>query len=1094
MRRRINIWKYVEVRLLMAVLLTACLATAAFGQKYDKRPIGNVEIDLGQTDDQLREEFLLLVSETLGSTYSAPRLRDTIDTLYKNKTKRVQNIVVAATLTTSGSVDLRFTIKLKKQAERVAVEVAPSVGDKVTEQDILFRLDLTSGAAISEQSLQENATQILEYLRDRGFYKSEVTYSTQALTNDNDVAVTFHVAPGEQAKVAAFKINIEGYEKPIDLKSFKLEPGHYYARERLTSDVAKVRDILKKENFLAPQLDEPRVIYDNETNTISIELDGKVGPIVEIDVDTERSKIGTSTQNTLLPVRREGTLDYAAIIEGERRLENYYQEKGYFFVNVTSVCSVEPPLTDDESNTLQNATEFLCSYLGNEELLARKVTVKYRVDLGRKLTLTDIRIRGTDKISIEDVQTILRSQEASAWGIIPILGYGHGYTSTAMLEEDRLTIRSIMSELGYQSAEVNVSQGVAPNGDDMIVTFIVDEGPPTVISDVSVVGNQAFSDTELLALLPTFIGRNYSRARVRNAAQTLAEFYSDHGYYDARVVTSTTEPVTAGEIREVKLEFKIENEGKKVIVNRVFVSGNQRTKEPAVRKALTIKPGGFLRATDIYTSEQNLYSSDAFSRVDIKPHPAGNATGDTRLSDVVVNVEEQAPRLMTYGGGYSTDIGVNGFFDIRHFNLMGNLWQGGFRVRASQRQQLVAFDFINPRFLRDGVRHYAPLTISAGYDRDTTVTRFFRSAFDKGTFGIVQRLDPDGNPIDEFGRETGDPTLNRAILTAETSRTISRKNRSILFMRYRFEDVRLYHIESLLVKDLLKPDERVRISGFGTTFVFDRRQNCSVKYSLLDLIEKGDQLEPCRYNAGDPTRGDYFTAEYNVSLRQLGANISFQKFQVSYSYFYSIPRLKYLTLAARGILGMANVFSGGDRFSNSEFPSLNGLLPISERFFAGGANTLRGFDFEEAGPRVAIVPTGIFRKENGEEVFLDPFTVPFGGNGLAAVNLEARIPLSRSLRAVPFYDGGNVFRRATDIFKKSTVPPTNIELYNQRPIWTHTVGFGFRIKTPVGGDFGIDYARLLNPPQFLIPQAGGPPPAIYRLHTDHIHFRFSQAF
>src|SRR5262249_11457416 len=156
--------------------------------------------------------------------------------------------------------------------------------------------------------------------------------------------------------------------------------------------------------------------------------------------------------------------------------------------------------------------------------------------------------------------------------------------------------------------------------------------------------------------------------------------------------------------------------------------------------------------------------------------------------------------------------------------------------------------------------------------------------------------------------------------------------------------------------ELLRPDQRVRVSGFGTTFAFDRRRNCSIKYSLLDLISKGDQLNPCRYNASDPTGGDYLTVDYNVSLPTLGANIGFHKFQLSYNYFYSFPRLKYLTLAARAILGGGFVFANGDRFTNAQYPTLNGLLPISERFFAGGANSLRGFDFEEAGPRVAVVP------------------------------------------------------------------------------------------------------------------------------------------
>lgn len=1063
--------------------------------KYDKLPIGQIEIAFGVSDTnaELAEQYRLTAAEAVGTTYSVTRIRDAIEAIYK--TKRVDSIVVAATLNAGGGVDLRFTVRLKKEADRVSVEVEPSEGDKVTEQDLLFKLNLlVPGTAITDQTLKDNANQILEYLRDRGFYRSEVTYSTRPIQNENEVGVTFHVKPNDQATVESFKINIAGYDKPIPVDSLKLEPGHFYSRDRLLSDITSIRGILKKDKFLAPELEEARVVYDSDANTISIDLEGKVGPVVEVSVDAEKSKVSSGTQDTLLPVKREGTLDYAAIVEGERRLENYYQEKGYFFVDVKPHCSTEPQLRDDENNALPNETEFLCSYLGGEDLAAHKVDVKYEANLGRKLNLVEIRIRGTDKLKIEDVQTVLRSQVATALGAIPFLGYGHGYTSDAILEEDRLTIRSIMNELGYRSAEVNVSQGVAPNGSDLIVTFIVDEGPPTIMSAVSVTGNKAFPDSALLAELPKLAGLNYSHARIRNAALKLSQFYSDRGYYDARVTSSITEPVDAGETKEVKVEFKVENEGKKVVINRVLINGAERTKVTAIVKALTLKQGQLLRASDIYTSEQNLYASDAFSRVEIKPRPAGNGPNNTRLSDIIVNVEEQPPRLATYGGGASTDLGLNGFFDIRHFNLFGNLWQGGARVRMSQRQQLVQFDLINPRFLRDGVRHFAPLTVSLGYQRDTTITRFFRSAFDRGTFGIVQRLDPDGNPIDEFGRETGSPTLNRATLTAETYRTVSRKNRSIFFFRYRFEDVRLFHIESLLIKELLRPDQHVRISGFGATFAFDRRRNCAIKYSLLDLISKGDQLNPCRYNASDPTGGDYLTAEYNVSFPVLGANIGFQKFQASYNYYYSFPSLRYLTLAARGIIGMGSVFAGGDRFNNAQFPSLNGLLPISERFYAGGANTLRGFNFEEAGPRVAIVPTGIFRNSHGNPVTLDPFTIPFGGNALASVNLEARVPLTNSLRVVPFYDGGNVFRRVGDIFKAPTVPPNNVELQNQRALWTHTLGLGFRLKTPVGGEFGVDYGRLLNPPQFLIPQATGFPPVIFRLHADHFHFRFSQAF
>ncbi len=170
-----------------------------------------------------------------------------------------------------------------------------------------------------------------------------------------------------------------------------------------------------------------------------------------------------------------------------------------------------------------------------------------------------------------------------------------------------------------------------------------------------------------------------------------------------------------------------------------------------------------------------------------------------------------------------------------------------------------------------------------------------------------------------------------------------------------------------------------------------------------------------------------------------------------------------------------------------------GLLPISERFFAGGANTLRGFDFESAGPRYVVVPTGIFRNSNGDPVYLQPFSIPFGGNALAIVNLEARVPITKSFRLVPFYDGGNVFTKVKDIFNPADAPANDVNLQNLRVLWTHTVGLGIRVKTPFGGEVGVDYGYLLNPPRFQIPQTMGPN-AIYQLPQGRLHFRFSQAF
>jgi outer membrane protein assembly factor BamA len=214
--------------------------------------------------------------------------------------------------------------------------------------------------------------------------------------------------------------------------------------------------------------------------------------------------------------------------------------------------------------------------------------------------------------------------------------------------------------------------------------------------------------------------------------------------------------------------------------------------------------------------------------------------------------------------------------------------------------------------------------------------------------------------------------------------------------------------------------------------------------------------------------------------------------------------LRGTVLAGNLNLGLATLFNPRDRNGNGIIDDTDRLLPISERFFSGGSETLRGFAFQEAGPREAVFPQGFFRDASGKTVLLNPFTVPVGGNAVVVTNLEARVPLTKDLQVVPFYDGGNVFRRVGDIFGKAqAVPASNslVDRLNAQNLiahWTNTVGLGLRIKTPFGGAVAVDYGFLLNPPRFLIPEldASGNlnSVGVFRLHQGQVQFRFSQTF
>jgi outer membrane protein insertion porin family len=1105
--------------LVFCLLPTAfCLLffATAFAQvgDYEGRPVASVEVVLkgSPADASAQAEFRSLLKVLPNSEYSAVAARQSLQDLFASGRVATAQIEITDGEAGAGQnrpIRVRFVIERQIVISGVSLRLTPATGTPVARDEIRARLNLLEpGRRYSQRAIERNADEIQAYLRDRGYYSAAVEPSEEPDPSDTTGTrrrVIYTITPGEPAKVASFTIDIKGFDSKSVQSSLKLQPGALFTTDALGEDVNRIRQAILAQGHLAPLLDDPIPRRNPDTKQIEISLEGKIGPTVEVQF--KNYPLSEKKQRELLPVKREGSVDFSAIEEGARRVRNQLQQQGYFFADVNPICTVTPPTP----TTIDNGTIETCQNLAAAELGAETLNITYEVVLRRRLKLNEIRITGTNKLSVFDVAEELKTQKASAAGFLPFLGgYGRGFTNNALLEEDRRTIISHMQDMGYRSADANVVEGIGVNDDNLIITFNVTEGPLTRVAGIEVRGEKAFPDDLLRKEIKSIVGGPYSRVEARADTDRLLNLYAREGYIEAEVQPSTDPLPNKGADEQVRLIFTITKEGAKAIVNEIVVNGVtgsaavQRAKRAAILRAIPLSPGDVLRADRKNEAERALYVTDAFRQVLISQAPAGDGPNGSKKYDVIVDVEEKKPRVIEYGGGYSTDTGVLGLLELTNVDFMNKLRQGAIRVRASQRQQLVRFEFLDPRFSRYGTRQFSPLAISVQYLRDSTITRFFRSTIDRGTFGVVQRLDGKGNPIDVLGNQVGEPTINRFTFGVETQRVLSQKTRSIVFLRYNYEDVRLRNIDSLLIKDILVPDEVVRLSRFGVSFIFDTRERCERRLPGSSGEEEtiAPNGEVCRYNQLDATRGQFLSVDYSVAARALGGNTSFSRFTSTYHTYYKVGRARGTVLAGNLTVGLAQVFTPRDRNGNGRIDDFDRLLPISERFFSGGSTTLRGFAYEEAGPRQAIVPQGQFRDLSGNVIALNPFTVPIGGNALMVANLEARMPVTRELQVVPFYDGGNVFRSPGDIFHAKPIVPSgnfleDVNAQNLRQRWTNTVGLGARFKTPFGGALAIDYGYVLNPPQFLIPQGlntNAPFTTIYRLHQGQIQFRFTQTF
>ena len=103
-----------------------------------------------------------------------------------------------------------------------------------------------------------------------------------------------------------------------------------------------------------------------------------------------------------------------------------------------------------------------------------------------------------------------------------------------------------------------------------------------------------------------------------------------------------------------------------------------------------------------------------------------------KKEDVIIDVEEKKPRVMDYGGGFSTDTGPLGLLGVQQREPDEQAASWSYAFACQHLQQLLRFEYVDPGSPATGERRFAPLAFSVEYQRDSTVTRFFRSTTDCG--------------------------------------------------------------------------------------------------------------------------------------------------------------------------------------------------------------------------------------------------------------------------------------------------------------------------------------------------------------------------
>jgi outer membrane protein insertion porin family len=205
---------------------------------------------------------------------------------------------------------------------------------------------------------------------------------------------------------------------------------------------------------------------------------------------------------------------------------------------------------------------------------------------------------------------------------------------------------------------------------------------------------------------------------------------------------------------------------------------------------------------------------------------------------------------------------------------------------------------------------------------------------------------------------------------------------------------------------------QVRLSSFGAALFHDTRD---------DLL--------------DPSRGATQGIDAQLAAQAIGSQVGFIKVFGQTSIYREIRQAPRVVFAGAAKLGLATGFPREVDVGLLPDGSAPGItvvreIPASERFFAGGSTTVRGFAQDKLGAPGTISDQGF----------------PLGGNALLVMNAEVRARVLRSLDLAGFIDGGNVFARVTDFDFAELRASVGFGIRYQSPIGPIRVDLGFKLR------------------------------------------------
>ncbi|HET9269279.1 MAG TPA: POTRA domain-containing protein [Vicinamibacterales bacterium] len=861
----------------------------------------------------------------------------------------------------SGRGGVRLTYRLMPAHPVDRVEFRGMLG--LAENDLRRAVEDRFGEIPRAAQVDNVVTLLRTLYRERGYPTATITGQIVQSHEPDRATLVMNVQAGARPSIVDVQLTqLDAEEQGLLEDRPALRTGVPYDRAAVERELQRWTDRMHGRNYYEARASHG-VLFPPDGAVLSVSVTR--GPRVTVAFTGD--SLTENERERLVPIRAEASADEDLLEDSARAIELYLRGRGYRQARATYTRTPGP----------------------------RDVTITFDVRRGPHFVFGTVEVTGATSMTPAEVREFLLVKDGEPF-TENALGAGVARLRDAYLVRGHALVKVEPVE----SVAAPGGSGGSGGGDGHVnVAVRVTEGPRTAVRTVAFQGQMALAEETLRGLVVLAPGRAFSESELAADRDRIDLEYRNRGYDQVAVRSEVT---LAEKDSQADVRYQI-TEGPQVLVDRVIIVGNTRTKPETIERELLVKPGQPLGYSALIESRVRLGALGLFRRVNIEQ--LAHASEPRR--DIFVRVEEAKATNIGFGPGVEGSFTVRSdaegeaveqfefapraFFQIGRNNLGGKNRSVNLFTRVSLRSRDVVVNSSGVRLKDDrfGFNEYRVV----GTFKEP---RVFDTRADLLVTGILEQAMR--SSFNFLRRET------RAEAGLRLSRLYSASGRYSLQRTEIFDEQITDPAQKPLI-DRLFPE--VRLSTFAGSILRDSRD---------DVL--------------DSAKGTLMVLDADLSARAIGSEVGFVKAYVQGRKFIQLPTERRTVVALGARLGAAHGFprevprvdDGGEPvFGEDGRQPVDVVqdLPASERFFAGGDTTVRGFALDRLGDDSTISDTGF----------------PTGGNGVVVLNAELRVAVTRRIQAAGFMDSGNVWARASDI---------DLSELRAAP------GFGIRIATPVG--------------------------------------------